>query len=274
MRSIVLLLAMVSSVAAAHVPEHSIFDPWSDIEQRIVEFHEAPTRAQARQVFRHRDRPQWDGVHPELRIKLESIYAQMHAEGFDIRLAEGFRSHERQAQLLASAKGVTQVGPGRSCHNYGYAADSVVFKRGRPSWDLKDTDVSRGYARYGELAQAAGLRWGGAWKGFQDMPHVEMTGDCRLAIRARDASEIEFQRMLVQWEARRAQFALNAQRQWVFVDPSWLDTPFRCVDEDCTDVMQGTWMHAHLTSPPEQEVVEPSECTPPTPWQRFKGLWA
>lgn len=138
---------------------------------------------------RHNDAPQWDGVHPDLRAKLERIQLQMKEEGYDLRLAEGYRSEERQAELLASQKGVTQVGPGRSCHNHGYAADMVLYKRGRPTWNLKNAEVRLGYERYGELAQAAGLRWGGAWTDFKDMPHVELRTQCLLAIRSYRAEQ-------------------------------------------------------------------------------------
>jgi len=137
-----------------------------------------------RWFHRHRDAPQWDGVHPELRLKLETIQALMREEGFDLRLMEGFRSDARQARLMASGSGVTQVGAGRSCHNHGFAADMVIFVRGRPSWDLNHSHVRDGYVRFGALATAAGLRWGGAWADFQDMPHVELRDECLLAMRS------------------------------------------------------------------------------------------
>lgn len=44
--------------------------------------------------------------------------------------------------------------------------------------------MRQGYQRFGELAQQAGLRWGGAWKRFQDMPYVEMRSECLVAIRS------------------------------------------------------------------------------------------
>lgn len=149
------------------------------------EAHATPKRAWFHRWFhRHRDAPQWDGVNPELRHRLEAIQGVMRDEGFDLRLMEGFRSDARQAQLLASGHGVTQVGPGRSCHNHGFAADMVVFVRNRPSWDLTNPHVREGYARFGALATEAGLRWGGAWVDFQDMPHVEMRDECLLAMRS------------------------------------------------------------------------------------------
>jgi len=142
-----------------------------------------------RWFHRHRDAPQWDGVHPELRLRLETIQALMREEGFDVRLMEGFRSDARQAKLMANGAGVTQVGAGRSCHNHGFAADMVIFVRGRPSWDLTHSHVRDGYVRFGALATAAGLRWGGAWSDFQDMPHVELRDECLLAMRSLQRGE-------------------------------------------------------------------------------------
>lgn len=171
---LVSVLFLVATVPAhAHVPADSIAD-----------VHGKKPGLFKRLFHRHKDAPQWDGVHPDLRAKLERIQLQMKEEGYDLRLAEGYRSEQRQAELLASQKGVTQVGPGRSCHNHGFAADMVIHKRGRPSWNLKNDHVRQGYERYGELAQAAGLRWGGAWTDFKDMPHVEMRAPCLVAIRS------------------------------------------------------------------------------------------
>ena len=149
------------------------------------EVHVTPKRTWFQRWFhRHGDAPQWDGVHPDLRLTLEAIQEVMREEGFDLRLMEGFRSDARQAALLATGGGVTQVGAGRSCHNHGFAVDMVIHVRNRPSWDLTHSHVRDGYARLGELATSAGLRWGGAWTDFQDMPHVEMRDECLLAMRS------------------------------------------------------------------------------------------
>ncbi len=173
-----ILMLAVGVPAHAHVPADSIAD-----------VHGKKPGLFKRLFHRHKDAPQWDGVHPDLRAKLERIQLQMREEGYDLRLAEGYRSEERQAELLASQKSVTQVGPGRSCHNHGFAADMVIYKRGRPSWNLKNDHVRQGYERYGELAQASGLRWGGAWTDFKDMPHVEMRAPCLMAIRSYRAGQ-------------------------------------------------------------------------------------
>ncbi|MBH1560624.1 M15 family metallopeptidase [Stenotrophomonas maltophilia] len=166
-----------------------------------VEVHGKKPGFFKRLFHRHKHAPQWDGVHPELRSTLERIALQMKDEGYDLRLMEGYRSEQRQAALLASQKGVTQAGPGSSCHNHGWAADMVIYKRGRPSWDLTDEQVRQGYQRFGELAQQAGLRWGGAWKSFKDMPHVEMRSECLVAIRGGSAPRRSMQTVIAKAES-------------------------------------------------------------------------
>lgn len=174
-RFVVLLsLAVAASTAHAHVPRSSVLD-----SPRIDARTDSPKDLQTSSA------DPWAGADPELRARLGRIYATLRAEGFDVRLVEAHRSDERQAQLLASGAGVTQVGPGRSCHNHGLAADSAVFVGGRASWNLADPHVAAGYARYGALAQGEGLRWGGAWRGFQDHPHVELAAPCRVAVAGR-----------------------------------------------------------------------------------------
>lgn len=138
-----------------------------------------PKRSLLNRIFRSK----WAGVDPLLREKLEPVYKQLKEEGYDIRLVEGLRSQKRQAELLASGTGVTGVGAGRSCHNWGLAVDSAVFINGKPSWDLKNPLVVKGYKRYGELAKLAGLNWGGDWVDPVDLPHVELKSDCRIAVR-------------------------------------------------------------------------------------------
>ncbi|CCP15480.1 L-alanyl-D-glutamate peptidase [Stenotrophomonas maltophilia RA8] len=125
------------------------------------------------------------GVHPDLRVKLEAVYDVMKERGYDMRPMEGMRSEARQAALLASNAGVTSVGAGMSCHNHGYAVDSVMHVNGKPTWNMHDPHVRDGYKLFGELVQAVDLEWGGNWTTLQDYPHVEMKTECRTAIRAK-----------------------------------------------------------------------------------------
>jgi uncharacterized protein YcbK (DUF882 family) len=123
-------------------------------------------------------------VDPDLLTKLNRVYAVMKAEGYTVMPVETFRSPERQAGLLASGAGVTTVGAMRSCHQYGLAVDSVVFRDGVPQFDLEDDWVMHGYERFGELVMAEGLEWGGTWTNPRDYGHVEKRIECRAAIRS------------------------------------------------------------------------------------------
>ena len=132
-------------------------------------------------LFFHPKERFWQGTHPDLRSKVEAIQQVMADEGFDLRPTEGFRSPERQAQLLAANTGVTQVGAWSSCHNYGLALDAAIFIDGKPSWDIGIPKVLAGYERYGQLAEQLGLTWGGRWTSPKDYPHVELTKACGIA---------------------------------------------------------------------------------------------
>jgi uncharacterized protein YcbK (DUF882 family) len=123
-------------------------------------------------------------VDPDLLTKLNRVYATMKTEGYTVMPVETFRSPERQAGLLASGAGVTTVGAMRSCHQYGLAVDSVVFRDGVPQFDLDDDWVMHGYERFGELVMAEGLEWGGNWTNPRDYGHAEKRIECRAAIRS------------------------------------------------------------------------------------------
>jgi peptidoglycan L-alanyl-D-glutamate endopeptidase CwlK len=92
--------------------------------------------------------------------------------GYDMALLEGYRSPERQAILAAKGGSVTNAGAYQSYHQYGLAADSAFYRDGKVVISEKDPWAMRGYQLYGEVAEAAGLVWGGRWK-LLDLGHVE-----------------------------------------------------------------------------------------------------
>lgn len=125
-----------------------------------------------------------DYVDPQLLSALNAVYAQMRTRGYTVMPVETFRSPQRQAQLLASGSGITTVGAMRSCHQYGLAVDSVVFRDGVPQYNMRDPWVMRGYQLFGELVVARGLEWGGTWSNPRDYGHVEKRIECQAAIRS------------------------------------------------------------------------------------------
>lgn len=126
----------------------------------------------------------WERVDAGLRQKVLAIHQAMARQGYRMVLVEGYRSPERQAELARRGSGTTLAGAGRSCHQYGLAVDSALYRDGRLQWDMEDPWTRRGYLLYGRLAVDAGLEWGGNWRRLKDYVHVEMRGDCHQARRA------------------------------------------------------------------------------------------
>jgi peptidoglycan L-alanyl-D-glutamate endopeptidase CwlK len=91
--------------------------------------------------------------------------AMYRAHGYDF-LAEALEKVGPQA----SGPHVTNAGPGESWHNFGQAFDSVPTVNGKADWNPDGA----GYKVYGEITDLLGLEWGGKWKGFRDIPHIQM----------------------------------------------------------------------------------------------------
>lgn len=126
----------------------------------------------------------WARISPDFQQRVLAIYRVMREEhGYEMVLVEGYRSAERQAALAAKGGAVTLAGAGQSCHQYGLAIDSALYRDGKLQWDMEDAWTRRGYFLYGELAVEAGLEWGGNWRSIKDYVHLEMKAECRHARR-------------------------------------------------------------------------------------------
>jgi len=127
----------------------------------------------------------WGRIDPEFQQRVLAVYEVMRLQyGYEMVLVEGYRSPERQAELARKGSGTTRAGAGQSCHQYGMAVDSAPIRDGKLQWDMSDPWTRRGYFLYGQLAQQAGLEWGGAWRSIKDYVHLEQKTACRSARRA------------------------------------------------------------------------------------------
>lgn len=118
---------------------------------------------------------QWELLDPEFSQRLLLVFKLMRERhGYDMVLIEGWRSPERQAQLVSMGPHVTHAGPGQSWHQVGLAADCAFLRDGRIVISERDPWAARGYQLYGELAQSVGLTWGGSWRTIVDLGHVEL----------------------------------------------------------------------------------------------------
>lgn len=128
----------------------------------------------------------WEQIDPDFKQRVLAIYKVMEGRGIKMVLVEGFRSAQRQAELAAGGK-ATRAGAGQSCHQYGLAVDSAPMRNGKLQWDMNDAWTRDAYFLYGQLAQEAGLEWGGQWRSIKDYVHLEQKSQCRAARRAAGA---------------------------------------------------------------------------------------
>lgn len=120
----------------------------------------------------------WDAIDAAFQQRVLVIYTVMKQRGYEMALVEGYRSPARQAELASGGK-ATRAKAGQSCHQYGLAVDSAILKNGKLQWNMNDRWVRDGYFLYGELAEQAGLSWGGNWRSIKDYVHVEAKAACR-----------------------------------------------------------------------------------------------
>ncbi len=112
------------------------------------------------------------GVCPALQSRGQKFIEAAAAEGVIVQIVQGLRTFAEQDELFKKGrtkpgKRVTNARGGQSNHNFGLALDFAPVVGGKVSWDEKL------YRPFGKWAAAAGLSWGGNWKRFKDLPHVE-----------------------------------------------------------------------------------------------------
>ncbi|MEN1924826.1 M15 family metallopeptidase [Luteimonas sp. MJ293] len=126
----------------------------------------------------------WERLDPDLQQRVLAIYRVLAQEhGIRMVLVQGYRSPEQQEELYRQGR-VTRAAAWQSCHQYGLALDSAPMRDGKLQWDMEDPWTRRAYFLYGELAQEAGLVWGGSWS-WGDFGHVEVRQACLAAREAR-----------------------------------------------------------------------------------------
>ncbi len=116
----------------------------------------------------------FDLLDAEFAQRLLTVFRVMREQhGYDMVLLEGYRSPERQNQLADAGSHVTNARAFQSYHQFGLAGDCAFLRGGRVVITEKDPWAMRGYRLYGEVAEAAGLTWGGRWK-MMDFGHTEL----------------------------------------------------------------------------------------------------
>lgn len=100
---------------------------------------------------------------------LRAQWERENPDGLYVALSATYRGPEDQQEAYES-----NLGPpyGQSFHNFhpAYAFD-VFFHDGQSAdWSFQN------FQRFGEMAEAIGLEWGGRWRSLVDGPHIQLGG--------------------------------------------------------------------------------------------------
>ncbi len=121
-----------------------------------------------------------DSLHPEFRLKVENMLAALKEQGFKPKVFYGWRSQKVQARLLKEGKSRVSF----SFHNAqlptgrpnSYAVDIIDSRWG---WN-EEAEQNGFWDAMGRVAKQQGLYWGGNWKSFKDVAHVQYVANSRL----------------------------------------------------------------------------------------------
>lgn len=100
-----------------------------------------------------------------------------------MRIVQGLRTFAEQDALYVKRPKVTNAKGGQSIHNYGVAIDFALLINGKEiSWESTidyDGDKKADWMEVVEAFKEEGFKWGGDWKTFKDLPHLELYSDWR-----------------------------------------------------------------------------------------------
>ena len=133
-------------------------------------------------------------LHPAVRAEAIAAIEQAEA-GFplniQIRVVQGLRTIAEQNALYAQGRNgdkrqkVTNAKGGSSYHNYGLAIDFAIMydKNGDGVFEELSWDTARDFDKDGLIDwhevvtsfEALGWEWGGKFRTFKDLPHVQKT---------------------------------------------------------------------------------------------------
>ena len=111
-------------------------------------------------------------LHPVVRAAVERLEAECARQELRIIITDCTRTMAEQQALYAKGRTapgriVTNVQYPNSAHNWGVAVDFCQNVRGQ------EYAEPAFFKSVGTIAKQLGFTWGGDWKGFRDMPHLE-----------------------------------------------------------------------------------------------------
>jgi peptidoglycan L-alanyl-D-glutamate endopeptidase CwlK len=121
----------------------------------------------------NRSKKNSEGVDQRL-IEIRDLAIHITVVDFGIPGSGGLRTAEEQRALFVAMKSKCDGYDKLSRHQSGKALDFYAYVDGHASWEEKHLAMVA--AAFLQAAAMLGykLKWGGLWKGFKDMPHVQL----------------------------------------------------------------------------------------------------
>lgn len=133
-------------------------------------------------------------LHPKLRVEAAKIIDEVNTIALTgkakARITSTLRTFAEQTALYNQGRTkpgqiVTNAKAGQSNHNFGLSLDFALIVDSnadglydQTSWDVKkdyDGDLLSDWMEVVRVFKRYGWEWGGDWKSFKDMPHVQKT---------------------------------------------------------------------------------------------------
>ena len=128
-------------------------------------------------------------LHPAFRKKIEAVLRDMRAEGRDAKIFFGWRSLQKQAELVKAGRSKVYF----SFHN------AAVDTQTPAALAVDIVSTSKGwndmgfFQALGRIGKKHGLYWGGDWTSFRDYAHLQAAPNSALsALRDRGLEAIGF----------------------------------------------------------------------------------
>lgn len=116
-------------------------------------------------------------VHPELADRIRRAADVLAGYGIFIEVVQGLRTYAEQNALYAQGRSYDWTARHErlllACPvSFGLAVDVCPFVKGKPDWNAPSST----WEKIGIAGEVVELEWGGRWKSFVDLPHLQLPG--------------------------------------------------------------------------------------------------
>jgi peptidoglycan L-alanyl-D-glutamate endopeptidase CwlK len=135
--------------------------------------------------LKQRSKNELESLSPGFRRKIETILAHLEGKGWTPVVFHGERTKEEQAKIVKAGHSKTMqsfhvrdtsLNRGRNGLYWQVKGEAADIVDARFLWSGPASDLDFQFWKdLGAIAKSLGLKWGGDWKNFKDVAHVEDT---------------------------------------------------------------------------------------------------